>query len=102
MLPQEDSTVIAKYTDLIRLEEVCQRIKRQLEAEKARLIDEIAQYPRPIPACDAQFNYLLEKRGEILQALGQVHHVLHQELSASARAEALETLMATSRYANRE
>lgn len=41
----------------------------QLIAEKARIEEEIRNYPAPIPACDAQFNYLLERRAEIESAL---------------------------------
>lgn len=37
----------------------------ELEAIKA----EIHSYPRPIAGCDAQFNHLLERRLELVQAL---------------------------------
>jgi hypothetical protein len=40
-----------------------------LQTEKARLVEEIRSYPRPIAACDAQFNYLLERRDSIERAL---------------------------------
>ena len=37
-------------------------IHQRLENEMHRVRDEIRNYPAPIPACDAQFNYLLEER----------------------------------------
>ncbi len=43
--------------------------RKRLVAEKARIAEEIRSYPAPIPACDAQFNYLLERRAEIDRAL---------------------------------
>lgn len=44
-------------------------IETQLAARLAEVKDEIRHYPGPIPACDAQFNHLLEQRSGILQAL---------------------------------
>jgi hypothetical protein len=38
------------------------QLRRQLEAMTADVIAEIRAYPAPIPACDAQFNRLLELR----------------------------------------
>jgi hypothetical protein len=41
----------------------------RLLEEKAKVAAEIRTYPFPIPACDAQFNWLLQRRAEIEQAL---------------------------------
>ena len=51
-------------------------VKNQLEAEKIRLNAEIRSYPGPIPACDAQFNHLLEKRTRLAAALVLVDQLL--------------------------
>jgi hypothetical protein len=40
-----------------------------LENERRRIYEEIGNYPAPIPACDAQFNFLLEERAGIVQEL---------------------------------
>lgn len=40
-----------------------------LEKRKARICEEISSYPPPIPACDAQFNHLLEARREITKEI---------------------------------
>ena len=37
--------------------------------ELAQIVAEIRAYPPPIPACDAQFNWLLERRARIERAL---------------------------------
>ena len=41
----------------------------KLQNEKALLVEEIRSYPRPVAGCDAQFNYLLERRDAIERAL---------------------------------
>jgi hypothetical protein len=41
----------------------------KLQNERARIIEELRSYPRPVAGCDAQFNYLLERRDAIERAL---------------------------------
>lgn len=50
--------------------------KNQLEEVKVRVNKEIGNYPSPIPACDAQFNYLLEERSKISAAIKRVDDLL--------------------------
>lgn len=57
-------------------------IEARLQAEKQRIADEIHRYPPPIPACDAQFNYLLERRDRISQELGQLHAITSDQRTA--------------------
>jgi hypothetical protein len=49
-----------------------ERIEAHLENERRRVHDEIRKYPPPIPACDQDFNYLLEKRAQITDELGRL------------------------------
>ena len=51
------------------LETVWLEISAILETEKRRIFDAILNYPPPIPACDIQFNHLLEERARIIQDL---------------------------------
>jgi hypothetical protein len=51
----------------------------QLEARKAQVLAEIRSYPPPIPACDAQFNYLLEQRDQLSVALNRLHQLTGDE-----------------------
>ncbi len=69
------------------------RLGRMQEAVAA----EIRTYPPPIPACDAQYNHLLERRQALSQALARLDAAreagagpaqsLHAELSALAAGE---------------
>lgn len=49
-----------------------ERIEAHLENERKRIHEEIRKYPPPIPACDQDFNYLLEKRARISDELGRM------------------------------
>jgi hypothetical protein len=58
-------------------------LQAHLSGIKRRLQDEIERYPAPIPACDAQFNFLLEQRGAVAQALQRLE-AIRAEPSAPA------------------
>lgn len=47
-------------------------VKVVLEARRTALNEEIAGYPAPITACDAQFNHLLEARRQIRTELSRL------------------------------
>ncbi len=55
-----------------------------LEAKKTGIIEEIRAYPSPIPACDAQFNYLLEQRTKLSHELDRLHRIDKGVLSAES------------------
>ncbi len=57
------------------LEDLAQAIQGALLA----LNREIRAYPPPIPACDAQFNFLLEKRRRLSQDSRQIQRLMTQE-----------------------
>ena len=69
------------------------RLERMQEAVAA----EIRAYPSPIPACDAQYNHLLERRQALSAALARLEAArkddagpaqsIHAELSALAAGE---------------
>lgn len=44
-------------------------LRRRLQLLRQQVGEEIRTYPAPIPACDAQFNHLLELRRLLPQAL---------------------------------
>ena len=46
-------------------------IHQHLEDEMRRVHEEIRNYPAPIPACDAQFNHLLEERDALSSELAR-------------------------------
>jgi hypothetical protein len=45
------------------------QIESALQQSKQRLDEEIKSYPRPITACDVQFDHALEEQARIRQAL---------------------------------
>jgi hypothetical protein len=56
------------------------QLQIQLEAEKWRVMEEIANYPPPIPACDVQFNFLLEERARITRELNRLQALSRERL----------------------
>ena len=50
---------------------IWQEIKTHLEKQKKQIYQEIVNYPPPIPACDVQFNHLLEERARVTQELSR-------------------------------
>jgi chromosome segregation ATPase len=64
---------------------VWQMIHERLQNEIRRIHDEIRQYPAPIPACDAQFNYLLEKRETLSSELSQAREFMNESTDGKGR-----------------
>jgi len=69
--------------------------KNQLEEAKIRANKEIGNYPSPIPACDVQFNYLLEERSKISEALKRVDTLLTKCQTEIVEIESIEQLIKT-------
>lgn len=69
-------------------------LRARLEQTREAVAAEINAYPPPIPACDAQYNHLLERRKALSEALARLDAArkdgagpsrsLHAELSALA------------------
>lgn len=57
-------------------------IRERLEAQRRPVQEEIRRYPPPIPACDAHFNHLLDRRSLLSRELVRLE---------TARAEAKDT-----------
>ena len=53
-------------------------IYEHLEKEMRRVHGEIRNYPAPISACDAQFNYLLEERETLSSELARVRELINE------------------------
>ncbi len=47
-------------------------LRARLARMRAAVAAEINAYPPPIPACDAQFDYLLERRAALSEALARL------------------------------
>ena len=67
-------------------------IKNQLEEKRKNINTEIGNYPAPIPACDAQFNYLLEMRSQASSSLKLLDDLLTAYISDSRSIEIVDKL----------
>ena len=59
-----------------QFDDVWTMIHEHLQKEMRRLHEEIRNYPAPIPACDAQFNYLLEQRDALSSELTRARELM--------------------------
>jgi hypothetical protein len=84
------------------LESVWTKISSHLENERERIYEELKNYPRPIPACDAQFNCLLEERTRIADELNRMYEASEQSLNSRDSIKLVEEFIALSRYLNTE
>lgn len=75
MQPEDDRNESSNPPDLPPVDAVFKTLVDYLEAERARIVEEIRSYPPPIPACDAQFNYLLEKRTTLSRELDRLYRI---------------------------
>lgn len=58
------------------------RIEQALEARRARIDDEVKNYPRPITGCDVQFEHALEQQAGVrqeLQRAAALHEAAEQD-----------------------
>jgi hypothetical protein len=72
---------------------VWQQIKLVLERERDRIYEEITTYPPPIPACDAQFNHLLEQRERVFRDLARADEAARMSGSLAACGELLDEIV---------
>jgi chorismate mutase len=102
MLSDLNHAAVDGQVDGTLLDTVWQRIQRHLESEKERILQEIGYYLPPIPACDLQFNSLLEERATIVQELGRVNGILKKRLTVREQIELLDKFMQSSQHLNSE
>lgn len=75
-----------------------QSIQEHLESVKIKVLKEIEHYPSPITACDAQFNYLLERRDGVSEELRILDAVRAESASPEERVEAAQRFLRSSRF----
>ena len=73
-------------------------IWRHLESEKSRVQEEIRNYPAPIPACDAQFNFLLEERENLSAEVATVLALRDENPESGDARLAIRRYIGNSRY----
>lgn len=70
------------------------RVEALLNARLAAVEEEIRHYPAPIPACDAQFNYLLEQRAGIPREIARLRDCMQGAASTAQQRHALDAFVA--------
>jgi hypothetical protein len=73
-------------------------IHRHLQQECRRVHREIRDYPAPIPACDAQFNYLLEEREALSSELAKVKELMKQDADSGDARNSIDAFLDFSNY----
>lgn len=87
-----------RQADLALMDSVWSRIRDHLENERHRIYQEIKNYPTPIPACDAQFNYLLEERANIVQEFDRLKALSNDSLSRRDHIKCIDEFIVLSNY----
>jgi hypothetical protein len=93
---------VSRQTESALMESVWKIIRDHLENERQRIYEEIKNYPTPIPACDAQFNYLLEERQRIPQELDRLKVLSEECLTRADHLKCLDEFIVSSNYINGE
>ena len=70
-----------------------ERIHGHLESEMRSVRNEIRRYPAPIPACDAQFNYLVEKREALVSEISRVRELMSNHAVSDPSKDSLESYL---------
>ncbi len=81
---------------------VYRALKAELERRRDAIIDEIRHYPPPIPACDVQYNSLLEERTLITQELKRLERLGQALAKADDAHQQLDAFMRSSRFIDQQ
>ena len=73
-------------------------IHQHLQEEIRRVHDEIRNYQAPIPACDAQFNYLLEEREALSAELARVREFMDKDTDSEDARSSIDAFLNFSNY----
>ncbi len=73
-------------------------IHQYLQEEIRRVHDGIRNYPAPIPACDAQFNYLLEEREALSSELAKVRESMNKDSDSEDARCSIDAFLEFSNY----
>jgi hypothetical protein len=79
-----------------------EKIRGHLEDNRHRVREEIKNYPRPVPACDQQFNHLLEERAGISQELAWTAELSMATPEHEDAIRLVEEFIRSSRYMDEE
>jgi hypothetical protein len=72
--------VVDSVEETDSVKSIWQEIRGYLTPQRDQVYEAIHSYPPPIPACDVQFNHLLEKRSQLAQELSRLNSLTKQNL----------------------
>ena len=84
--------------DSAAVERAFGKVRARLEAVKAALKAELRDYPKPITACDAQYNHLSDERRRLAGELATLEELCHAAAAPEARLAALQAFAAASSF----
>jgi hypothetical protein len=68
-------------------------IRALLASERRQILEEIRNYPTPIPRCDQQFNHLIDRRELLVQELARLDAATGSSLAPSDRGARLDAFI---------
>lgn len=71
----------SRRSDIQRVKIYWSQVICAIEKRRDEIFEQIKNYPMPIPACDEQFNYLLEVRARVSSELSNLNEVTMQPRS---------------------
>ena len=71
-------------------------IRDHLQGKKEGIFQKIRNYPPPIPACDLQFNHLLEERDGVSRELARLDAIIAERLPPGEFVEKITRFIAAS------
>ena len=80
------------------VQSVWETIGAHLENARRQVQEEIRHYSPPIPACDADFNHLLEERARIGEELNRMQVAAGKSLSSTDSITLIEEFILSSNY----
>ena len=96
MLAVKSQDAVSEEIPLDLVKSIWQEIRGQLELKKAQIYEEIKNYPPPIPACDVQFNYLIEERARISQELSRLEALTQENLRPGDHLQLIDAFITSS------
>jgi hypothetical protein len=101
-MSQDDVDADGPHARASQMRHALRTIEEHLDNERRRIAAEITSYPSPIPACDAQFNHLLEQRERVAQDLERVGVLRAADRSSRAAVGRVVDLLANSPFITAE
>lgn len=102
MLSTHVQSSVEKASDAASIDARWRLIKEHVEARREEICNEIYAYPPPIPACDQQYNYLLEQRTQVRRELRRLDALRQESTTPEQLTAALDAFIRTSAFVDEE